>query len=92
MEGSESDECYRKTNIDIFGKVGQQILEWEIQSETAGEGQFLQIRENKLVDDFYNKVVDIDSRVELHPETVNCQKCYWKNKRRYQNAWKNRLK
>jgi len=68
---------YKKTNIDIFNLVGEKILNENIGTvnDITSEGVFLQIK-NPLVDKLYDKIIEMDSRLELNPETVTDKRHY----------------
>jgi hypothetical protein len=62
---------YRKTNVDIFNTVANKVKNANV-GGTVGDiktsGIFLQAtKENELVNNFYDTVVDIDSRIQLNP-------------------------
>lgn len=61
---------YRKTNIDVFNIAGNKILNNKIGTvnDINSSGEFYQLSKNKKVDDFYDTVVDRDSRLVLNPE------------------------
>lgn len=62
---------YKKSDIDIFEEAAQKIISGEVQGEIKGEGVFFQVK-NDIVDQFYNKYLDYDKRLDLVPEdTVN---------------------
>lgn len=67
-----------KTNIDIFGETAKSILGGEVGGTTAdivGAEIFFQL-DNDLVNNIYNKVIDIDSRLVLNPETAEDKRHY----------------
>jgi len=69
---------YAKTNIDVFGEAAEIIVTGKVGGTTAdivGAEVFLQLSNDK-VDNIYNKVVDIDSRLVLVPKTAEDDRHY----------------
>ena len=60
---------YKKSDIDIFEEAAQKIISGEVQGEIKGEGVFFQVK-NDIVDQFYNKYLDYDKRLDLVPEDI----------------------
>lgn len=59
---------YRKTNIELFEQTASSILAGDVKNEEIEgleQAVFYQIEPNKAVDDFYNKVVEMDKRMVL---------------------------
>ncbi len=71
---------YKKSNIDIFKEAGEQVLSGEsiTISDIKSAGVFFQINESvqKQIDDLYNKYVEMNDRMELHPESVTSPRHY----------------
>ena len=55
---------YRKSNIDIFEEVGKQVLEGKISTEKELQGGVYAQLKNDKVDTIYDKIVDMNSRIE----------------------------
>jgi hypothetical protein len=69
---------YRKTNVDLFGETAQMIVTGNVGGTTADvvSGEvFLQLS-NDMVDNIYNKVVDVDGRLVLVPKTAEDKRHY----------------
>ena len=69
---------YNKTNVDLFGEAATMISEGSVGGTTAdivGAEVFLQI-DNEQVNKIYDKVVDVDNRLVLNPETAEDKRHY----------------
>ena len=69
---------YNKTNVDLFGEAATMISEGAVGGTTAdivGAEVFLQI-DNEQVNKIYDKVVDVDNRLVLNPETAEDKRHY----------------
>ena len=69
---------YNKTNVDLFGEAATMISEGAVGGTTAdivGAEVFLQI-DNEQVNKIYDKVVDVDNRLILNPETAEDKRHY----------------
>ena len=75
---------YRKTNMDIFQDVAKKVAEGDVQGKAESNEVFYQISDDvkKQIDDYYDKVVDIDSRTILNKETATDKRHYMFDKER----------
>ena len=70
---------YSKTNIDLFEKAGVLITEGEVNgtvSDLVEGGVFFQAVENKVRDDYYDKVIAENNKLELNPQTPTDERHY----------------
>jgi hypothetical protein len=70
---------YTKANIDIFNEVAIAVSSGSVGGtvqDIAQEGVFFNLEPNKAVDDFYNKVVGIDERMQLVPQMGDKKRHY----------------
>lgn len=67
---------YSKTNIDLFEEVAKKVISGEIQNIPLTEENIYYQLKNDAVDSFYDHVIDIDSRMELIPETEDQKRHY----------------
>ena len=69
---------YEKADINVFEQAALKIAEGEVEGTVADiktDGIFLQVQDDN-VDGMYNKIMDIDSRMELIPELDDKKRHY----------------
>lgn len=72
---------YKQSNIDIFNTTASKVLTGEV-GGTVGDikskGVFYQLDDTVkgLIDNFYNKYIDVDSRMKLNPATATDTRHY----------------
>lgn len=65
---------YRKTDIDIFNNAASKVKSGEVGGtveDVNNPGVFFQIKNNELVDTFYNSIIDKDSRLQLNNDNAD---------------------
>jgi hypothetical protein len=70
---------YSKTNIDFFEKAGALITEGEVNgtvSDLVEDGVFFQAVDNKVRDDYYDKVITESNKMQLNPQTPTDERHY----------------
>ncbi len=70
---------YSKTNIDLFQKAGVLITEGEVNgtvSDLVEGGVFFQRIENAIRDEYYDKVITENNKMQLNPKTPTDKRHY----------------